>query len=46
VALAQYYRMGQEYKTMINRKSGKIAGLFYIFCQMNKAKMISIFPEC
>jgi len=39
-------RMWQAYKTKINRKSGKIAGLFYIFCQMNKAKKISIFPEC
>jgi len=38
--------MLQAYETKINRKSGKIAGLFYIFCQMNKAKVISIFPKC
>jgi len=46
VASAQYYRMWQAYKTKINRKSGTIEGLFYSFCQMNKAKMISNFPEC
>jgi len=46
VASAQYYRMRQAYETKINRKSGKIAGFFYIFCQMNKAKTISNFPEC
>ena len=39
--------MWQAYKTKINRKSGKIAGLFYIFFnQMNRVKMISIVSEC
>ena len=38
--------MWQAYKTKITRKCGKIAGLFYIFCQMNRAKMISIFLDC
>ena len=46
VVSAQYYRMWQAYETKINWKSSEIAGLFIFFCQMNKAKTISNFPEC
>jgi len=49
VASAQYYRMGQEYKTKIKQNVTSIynedqvwqhSRTFLYFCQMNKAKMI------